>query len=733
MFSNALISAAQSAIDAPALLNFLKEAIDSIFKRDCKGLSYKEIYESGYKLVAHGYGMDLYHTVNGKIEEKIKMLADSLKPSSEPAAFINSIRELWSSFNFSLTTTSEVLLYLEERFIKQNAYPSVTVFGYNSLMGLVFEKLQLLQRIQAIVLEMIAKDRSGELIDKVAVKDICQMLLTIDQSLRSENYGNYFEKPFLKSSGEFYLLDSQKALTSMAAVDYFKTVEQKVIEETERHKQYLNKNTEELMKNTLFNTYLSNKVINDLLKEGSKLSLIIQQDRMEDIERMHKLLKTNALYLNIFCEALQESILTEGNKILKENDQDPNKGYLKYIEGLFKLKEKYKMLWVDKCKRQPEFEAPIKKSFENFINSSKSTAQALAYYCNNILSKKAKNQEIQIDNVLEKIVLVFKDIHSKDVFEKFYGQMLARRLLAGSSASDDMERSFISRWKIEIGPKYTNNFEIMMKDIQQTTGELDKFQSSPHSERLPIKFTAKVLTQGVWPYEGKPTLCAIPPELIGAQNAYNTFYVELHSGRTLNWKLDKSEFEISARFDNGKHFELIMTTFQGVILLLFNYDKLISFQEIAEKTQIPPVELAKQIKSLLSTKVILYEKNEKEEAKEKGAIMDPNQQFKVNEQFACKFMRVHFPQPSEQVVVMDPSSEEVLTRDRCFVVDATIIKIMKSRKQVEHNTLVEDTIRLVGARFIINATHVRSRIEYLIESDYIERAEAERRLYVYKA
>ena len=45
-------------------------------------------------------------------------------------------------------------------------------------------------------------------------------------------------------------------------------------------------------------------------------------------------------------------------------------------------------------------------------------------------------------------MVVFKYIEDKDVFQKFYSKMLARRLVLHMSASDDAEASMISKLKV---------------------------------------------------------------------------------------------------------------------------------------------------------------------------------------------------------------------------------------------------------------------------------------------
>src|SRR5436305_2926031 len=61
---------------------------------------------------------------------------------------------------------------------------------------------------------------------------------------------------------------------------------------------------------------------------------------------------------------------------------------------------------------------------------------------------------------------VFKYIEDKDVFQKFYSRMLARRLVHTNSASDDAETSMIGKLKEACGFEYTNKLQRMFQDMQ---------------------------------------------------------------------------------------------------------------------------------------------------------------------------------------------------------------------------------------------------------------------------
>lgn len=53
-------------------------------------------------------------------------------------------------------------------------------------------------------------------------------------------------------------------------------------------------------------------------------------------------------------------------------------------------------------------------------------------------------------------MIVFKYIEDKDVFQKFYSKMLAKRLVQHMSASDDAEASMISKLKVSSDLPHVN-------------------------------------------------------------------------------------------------------------------------------------------------------------------------------------------------------------------------------------------------------------------------------------
>jgi len=98
--------------------------------------------------------------------------------------------------------------------------------------------------------------------------------------------------------------------------------------------------------------------------------------------------------------------------------------------------------------------------------SSSKSPELLARYCDSLLKKSSKNpEEAELEDTLNQVMVVFKYIEDKDVFQKFYAKMLAKRLVHQNSASDDAEASMISKLKQACGFEYTSKLQRMFQDI----------------------------------------------------------------------------------------------------------------------------------------------------------------------------------------------------------------------------------------------------------------------------
>ncbi|CAF4261130.1 unnamed protein product [Rotaria magnacalcarata] len=73
-------------------------------------------------------------------------------------------------------------------------------------------------------------------------------------------------------------------------------------------------------------------------------------------------------------------------------------------------------------------------------------------------------QSVQVSARYSENRIVLKFIGDKDVYEKFYGKMLAKRLVAQSSTSEDCKQLMISKLRAVCGFPFTSKLERMLQD-----------------------------------------------------------------------------------------------------------------------------------------------------------------------------------------------------------------------------------------------------------------------------
>ena len=74
-----------------------------------------------------------------------------------------------------------------------------------------------------------------------------------------------------------------------------------------------------------------------------------------------------------------------------------------------------------------------------------------------------------------------------------------------------------------------------------------------------------------------------------------------------------------------------------------------------------------------------------------------------------------------------------MEEDRKPQIEAAIVRIMKARKVLDHNSIITEVTRQLSSRFLPNPAVIKKRIESLIEREFLERDAEDRKLYRYMA
>jgi cullin 3 len=155
------------------------------------------------------------------------------------------------------------------------------------------------------------------------------------------------------------------------------------------------------------------------------------------------------------------------------------------MQSLLDLKDRFDTFLSNSFNGDKEFLKMIAKDFEYFLNLNPKSPEYLSLFIDDKLKKGVKGMtEQEIEQVLDKTMVLFRYLQEKDVFERYYKQHLAKRLLLNKSVSDDSEKNMISKLKTECGCQFTSKLEGMFKDISVSNTMMEEFKSHINSSQV---------------------------------------------------------------------------------------------------------------------------------------------------------------------------------------------------------------------------------------------------------
>ncbi|XP_075481912.1 LOW QUALITY PROTEIN: cullin-4-like [Primulina tabacum] len=694
----------------------LKSAISAIFFKRPDPCDLEKLYQAVNDLCLLKMGGSLYQRIEKECEAFINAALQSLVGQSEDlVVFLSLVEKCWQDFCDQMLMIRGIALYLDRTYVKQT--PNVCSL-WDMGLQLFRKHLNLSSEVEHKtvfgLLKMIESERLGEAIERTLLNHLLKMLTALGI------YPESFEKPFLECTSEFYAAEGVKYMQQSDVPDYLKHVEMRLQEEHERCLLYVDASTRKPLVATAERQLLE-RHISAILDKG--FTMLMDGKRIEDLQRMYLLFsRVNAL--ESLRQSLNQYIRRTGQTIVIDEEKDKD-----MVSCLLEFKADLDTIWEESLSKNEAFSNTIKDAFEHLINLRQNRpAELIAKFVDEKLRAGNKGtSEEELEGTLDKVLVLFRFIQGKDVFEAFYKKDLAKRLLLGKSASIDAEKSMITKLKTECGSQFTNKLEGMFKDIELSKEINESFkQSSQARTKLPsgIEMSVHVLTTGYWPTY-PPMDVRLPHELNVYQDIFKEFYLSKYSGRRLMWQISLGHCVLKAEFPKGRK-ELSVSLFQTVVLMLFNDAKNLSFQDIKESTGIEDKELRRTLQSLACGKIRVLQKIPK------GRDVEDDDSFVFNDEFTAPLYRIKVNAiQMKETVEENASTTERVFQDRQYQVDAAIVRIMKTRKVLSHTLLITELFQQL--KFPIKPADLKKRIESLIDREYLERDKNNPQVYNYLA
>ena len=617
---------------------------------------------------AHLLGEDLYKNLKKYLKGHLEQLYENSQNHVDEALLTYYIRE-WDRYTTAAKYINHLFRYLNRHWVrreidegKKDVYDVYTLHLVE-WREVFFTKVH--EKVMVAVLKIVKKQRDGETIEQAQIKSIVNSFVSLglDETDSTKStldvYRFHFEKPFIAATTKYYDEESAQFIAQNSVVEYMKKAEARLDEEKDRVGLYLHQDIMGPLMKACLHTLVTNH--STLLRD--EFQVLLDTDRKDDLARMYRLLSRiidGLEPLRTKFEAhVRKSGLAAVEKVAVDGDNMEPKTY---VDALLEVHQQYQQLVDDAFGGESEFVRSLDNACKEFVNRNKvcktgstRSPELLAKYTDTLLKKSGKSaEEADLENSLIQVMTIFKYIEDKDVFQKFYSRMLAKRLVHSSSASEDAETSMIGKLKEACGFEYTNKLQRMFQDIQ-ISADLNTNYKTWQAEVLLADELKKavdpqyhILGTGFWPLQAPNTNFIPPADIVTTYSRFQKFYFDKHNGRKLTWLWQLCKGEIKANYiKNAKiPYTFQVSTYQMAILLLFNDADVVSYEEAQTGTALSPDWLDPSLAVFVKAKVLIPEPE--------NGKPEPGTSYSLNYNFKNKKVKVNL-----NITVKSEAKQEV--------------------------------------------------------------------------
>ncbi|AMD20092.1 HCL059Wp [Eremothecium sinecaudum] len=707
--------------------------------------------------------------VGGEIYERLKnYLHDYIVnlEKSDDESFLKFYVRRWKRFTIGAIFLNHAFDYMNRYWVrKERSDGKRNIFDVNTLCLMTWKQVMFDQYSKGLVdeiLQQLTLQRDGKIVNQADITTAIKsfVALGIDPSdLKKLNLNIYiqnFESAFLNSTREYYINMSKKYLETHSVTDYIFEAHARIAEEESKMVLYLDDHTKKPLSNTLNEVLITNHA-EELKKE---FILLLKSRDEEKISTLYKLMQRDFSLLPELTKSFEEHVKEVGQAEVSRLLQDhkatqssengkrptalPPKDYIKTLIDVYVV---FSNISEDCFKGDSLFTKALENGSRYYINnnqfavapgSSKNatskTPEMLAKYSDQLLKRNKNGAESDNDMSVDDIMTIFKFLTDKDAFEYHYRKNFAKRLIHGTSTSEDDEEMVIQRLQSENSMEYTGKITKMFQDVRLSKQLGQEFNSVVKSEpdyskdKYP-EFQPFVLAETMWPFPYQEIEFKLPEVLVPEHTKLVNLYVKKHNGRVLKWLWPLSRGEITA--DIGRQgrapFHFTVTLFQMAILLFFNEHDTLTFEQIQEGTNLTTQHIVLSMAPFIKMKLLQQTPSGLENMGQLGT------QYKLNKPYKLAKSKVNFAAGVKGDLGLSASGksemqdselmDKELNKERQMFLEACIVRIMKAKRQLPHATLVNECIAESHQRFNAKVSLIKRAIDNLISKEYLQRSD----------
>lgn len=662
--------------------------------------------------------------------------------SHDDSGLLQAYYHAWKEYSQGISYLQCLYLHLNQQYIKNKRLADADLI-YGTLaattsdsqeqmqigeLGLETWKKQMIMPLRVslipLLLYSIHMDRIGKALS-VNTEVTCGVIESFvhveEYKVRGELdlYQEIFEKPFLETSKEFYTYEVSLLLQQLNVTRCMEGITRMLSQEELRARKYLHISSLPKVRHCCEENMIAAHKSWFYVEAES----MIKNERSRDLALLYPLLRPLPHGLTPLVQKLTQHITQQGLEAII-----PLQGenvHIDFVETTLSVHAKYSEMLKDVFKSDQAFVGALDKACSAIVNYKADprmpvrAPEYLAKYCDSLLKKSTKVvTEADIEEKLGRSIIVFKYVDDKDVFQKFYARMLAKRLIHQQSQSMDLEEMIIDRLKQACGYEFTSKLHRMFTDMSVSADLNAKFalslREANQKEQLGVGFIVYVLQAGAWPLSlsNFPGPFHVLQQLEKSVQAFESFYHAQFSGRKLSWLHNLCHGELKFNYLK-KPYLITVPISQMALLLLFEDCDSISCSAAASSLRLTHDQLVKHASGLVKRKILLQ--STEDDLREDSVLS-------LNFDYRNKRTKFRITAMQQRDVPNDTeSTHRSVDEDRRLYLQAAIVRIMKSRKVLKHNQLVQEVLSQSKGTFSPSTSMIKKCIEALIDKQYIER------------
>ncbi|XP_037501253.1 cullin-3-like [Rhipicephalus sanguineus] len=649
--------------------------------------------------------------------------------------FMAILTKEWRNYERNTKMISDIAKYVDIIYVPEAGANTLTKAAILIFRDEVACHVDVRDRLRDTMLGMVKMDRQGTLIDRSTLKLASDMLIWVGTESKNV-YEEGFEKSFLDESAQFYYEVGERDIEIMRAFDYIAKAEQYISEEAERAKQCLDEATVDRLTH-LVKAQLIGRHMRTLLEmNGSGVEHMLKNRMFEHLARTFRVMHSVDGGTRMLLDCVSQYFRQMGISIVKNHGESSS-----LMAQLLDLKSDYDTV-IERCfADHQEAKESASLDFDYILSSVKQAPQQLASFVDVIIRHDIENfNSEEIDKFFNKVASLFGSLQEQHVFERHYKHLLAKRLIRNNCALEHVERLALLKIRAANENVFIDGIEILFRDMKRSQRLSATFSNAMRNigiENDGVDINMMVLTKGFWPLVVASQPVTLPKICRRALENFMLFC----SGKGWNLELQPhlGWADMTAIFYGPRNedqpstsdavstslyprtYDIKVTTYQMCVLMMFNNHEKISYGDIASETKIPETTLIRALNSLCMGRAQAPVLNKKPASNE----IESDDIFTVNDSFTSNADNVNIESTSSNEPAFNLHDEQKYT------LEAAIVRTMKAHRKMTHDDLFTEVTHLLRDTYTPSRMVFKTRIEALLEREYLERDPENNEVYIY--